>query len=129
MIFNLVELFSITFPTFNFVANGWQVGSANDSIAVSEGGGDADMQIDRKDFFIQLMSRAQDKTIAKSRLLDAFNLIQKKFGLILPAAEVGSDKFPAVKTWKIVALQLPGFIGNDENGRALFSVNFNITTE
>jgi len=31
--------------------------------------------------------------------------------------------------WKIVAVQLPGYIGADANGREEFSVNFTITTE
>lgn len=128
MIYNLVSYLSSQLSNYNYVVNGWQQGTPDNALMVSESNGDAADWIDRNDFFVQIMSRSQNKTVAKKQLQDTYNILQKKFGLTLPSVTIGSDNYPEVKTWKIVALQLPGFIGNDENGRALFSVNFNITT-
>ncbi len=131
MIYNLIEYIktNVSRETYNYVANGWQKNTPDNAISINDGGGDLPQWFDRNDFSIQIMSRGQDKTVAKTQIMDTYSIINKKFGLILPEVTVGGELYPQVKTWKIVAAQLPGFIGNDENGRALFSVNFIITTD
>lgn len=129
MIYNLLQYLIINLATIAFVSNGFQQDTIDNAVNVSEGGGIPDPQIDRKDFVIQVMSRAKDKPKARKLSYDVYNLINKKFGLTLPSDTVDGESFPAVKTWKITAVALPGFIGNDENGRPLFSTNYTVTTE
>ena len=129
MIYNLQQYLIANLATILFVSNGYQQDTIDNAVMLSEGGGIPNPQIDRKDYAIQVMSRAKDKPKSRKLSMDVYSLINKKFGLLLPLASVDGESFPAVKTWKITAIALPGFIGNDENGRPLFSTNYTVTTE
>ena len=128
-IFNLVEYLKTSLPGYSFTCNGQQSGSAADLIDVSESGGMEKNNFDRKDFTFTIVSYSNNKLTARIQGNEVNNLIQKKYGLTLPSVTIDSIIYPTVKTWKIAALSLLGFVGNDERGRAMFSANYSLTTE
>ena len=128
MIYNLTKYLVDNLPAISFTSNGFKKGSPNNVVSIVEGGGPPDPYIKRIDFSINIMSRADDNPTARKQAFAVYDIINKKFGLTLPADTVGAETFPAVKTWKIIAVAMPGYIGNDENGRPLFSNNYTITT-
>ena len=131
MIYNLVQYIKNSIAGYEVTCNGWQAGTTDRAANVSESGGDPHPWIKRNDFNIQIIARAKVKTTARVDIMAIYTLLHKHgwAGLTLPSATVDSIIYPAVKVWKIVAVQLPGYIGADANGREEFSVNFTITTE
>lgn len=128
MIYNLAQYLITNFPLYNFVVNGSAISSAEDVIDVLDNGGDDSHYIDRQDAAVQIMSRSQvSKTASSVMINDIYNLIKNVFGLTLPAVTVDGVLYPEVKTWRIVPVQRPGYIGSDEVGRFLYSFNVTIT--
>jgi len=109
--------------------NGLQADSPVDVINVEETGGPNDFYIDRRDYSVFVVAQANSKVKARDYAYSVYNLLHKKFRLILPEETVDSTLYPAVKTYRILATETPQSLGSDENGRNLFSVNFIITTE
>ena len=129
IIYNLTKYISNQLPAINLVVNGLQKNSDDTVVEIDDGGGEGQHNFDRNDFMIYMLSRSIDKTIAKKNLMDIYNLLNDKFGLLLPEETVATIVYPAVKTWRIVSTNLPISLGSDENGKNLFSTNFIITTQ
>jgi hypothetical protein len=53
-------------------------------------------------------------------------LIGGRFGLILPTGTDGTNSYPAVQVSQISLSSSVGYVGNDDNGRPLFSMNIQI---
>lgn len=129
MIYNLVKYLSDNLVSLYFVANGFQKNTPDIATDIKEGWGVENTQINRKDFSVLTISRAIDKPTARANAYAVYNLINKKFGLVLPEETVASTVYPQIKTWKIVSTNLPTPLGSDENGKTMFSTNYIITTE
>lgn len=128
MIYNLLAYLIAQLATISFTTNGFKKVSTKNVVVLSENGGDPNHYHDRKDYAIQIMSRAEDQPTARKQAYDVYNLINDKFGLTLPENTVKGETFPEQKTWRIIANALPGYIGDDENGLPIFSTNYIITT-
>ena len=127
MIYNLVQYLITNLPSFSFVANGLNSGSPNTVTIVSDTGGMVDHNTGRKDFTVQILSRSKDNFTVQKQSQTIFDLINNKFGLILPEVTVSGTVFPEIKTYRIVSLQAPGYIGTSEDNYEMYSFNVIIT--
>ena len=96
-------------------------------------GGEVQHDINRSDPVVQFLSRAGSSIVAKKQIDDVYELLKNKLGVLLPAKTIDEGTvreivYPAVKTYRIVPNQLPGYIGADNTNHEMWSVNFTITT-
>jgi len=129
MIYNLMGYLITQLPAIDFVANGWVEASPVNSVLLRQSGGDFANWYSRKDFAIQILSRAETSVVAKEQIDDVFDLLKNKLRLLLPAKTVNSVVYPAVQTYQTSPVQVPGYIGADEANLEMWSVNFRITTD
>lgn len=129
--YNLYEYLRthLSFSGKHFTVNGIQSETPDTNINISGNGGPENPNFDRKDLMISIVTTAIDKPKSRSLSYLVYDTINKKFGLTLPAVTVDGESFPAVKTWQIIGLAVPDYIGNDDNGRPMFAANYKITTE
>lgn len=129
MIYNLVAYLTAQLSLLNFVANGWDPDSAQDSISVVDTGGDPAHFHPRTDWAVQILSRANEVNVAKSQADSVYALLKNKFGITLPEVTVDAIVYPAIKTYQISPNQTPGYLGADEKHLEMFSFNLNIITK
>lgn len=127
MIYNLFKYLQNTFPALSFVVDGWEDEDQIESIQVRQTGGDVQHWFVRQDITFQFLSRSESKVLSKQNIELVYNDLRNRFGLTLPANTVGGKTYPALKTAQISPLQVPGYIGTDQNKYHLYSVNFVIT--
>lgn len=80
-------------------------------------------------FQLQVITRDKDSPGALGLAEDVYNLIDNKFGLILPSVTVNSRLYNAVVTAQISADNEPQFIGLTDNALHEFSTNYRIIYE
>jgi maltose-binding protein MalE len=129
MIYNLVEYLRLQLPTLNFIANGWDPDSEQNSIVINDTGGDPNHWIPRTDWAIQIISRANSVTLAKEQADTVYNLLKNKIGITLPQVTVNDIVYKAVKTYQISPMQTPGYLGADEKHLEMFSFNIVLITK
>ena len=130
MIYNLVEYLETELPTLVFTSNGWLPDTAEEANTVIDNGGDAPPIINRREWAIQIMSRAADKNDAYINIYAIFDQLNDRYSALeLPAVTVKSILYPAILTYQITANQLPGYIGSSNTNLEMYSVNFRITTK
>lgn len=130
MIYNLVEYLETELPALVFTSNGWLPDTQEEALTVIENGGETIPVINRKNYAIQILSRANSKTVARANIYTVFNQLNERYTtLVLPAVTVDGILFPAVNTYQILANQIPGYIGSSDSNLEMYSVNFRITTE
>ncbi len=128
MIYNLRKYLTLNLPDITFYANGWRPKSEHDSVMILQSGGDPEHWIDRTDWTVQIMSRAENIVNAKEQIDDVYAKLKNRYGLELPAITVDSIVYPLVKTYQISPLQTPGYIGADQANLEMWSFNIRITT-
>jgi hypothetical protein len=74
-----------------------------------------------KQFVLQFTCRDIDQVKAKSLTDKIYDELHGRFGLHLPAVNVGGTVFPEVEIGQISCQSTPQSIGEDENGRPEFS--------
>jgi len=129
LIYNLVKYLVDGNPGLSYCANGFKENSPDDCTSVNEGQGIEQSWYNREDITIQVVSRALKGTTARINNKSSYNLIKKKYGLTLPEVTVESVVYPAVKTWAIRPVTTPTYIGDDENGRPMYTFNVEITLQ
>lgn len=132
MVYNLVEYLKTQFTTLFFRANGFI--NATDTFPdtcnfVNAPGGDSAFWHDRRDNAIQIISRSLDSVTAKQNNDTIYDDLIKRFGFDLPAVTVNSIVYPLIMVWAFNPLQIPGWIGVDDNGRYLYSFNLRCVTK
>jgi hypothetical protein len=75
---------------------------------------------------VQIYTRDIDAPKARALARDVYNIINNKFGLILPSITVDGILYNEIQTAQISANSLPQSIGYDANGRAEYSTNYRI---
>ena len=128
MIYNLLQYLKTNLPTIDFVANGWNPDSDQDTVMISETGGDPKHWYDRTDWAVQILSRGKNTNIAKENADDVYNLLKNRFGLTLPQVIVNGVVYEAIKTYQISPLQTPSYLGATPENLEMFSFNLTITT-
>jgi len=129
MIYNLLQYLIVNLPLIVFIANGWSPDSDEDSVMVSDTGGDPKHFYLRTDWAVQIISRAMNVNVAKENVDNIYSLLKNKFGITFPEITVNGVVYPAVKTYQISPLQTPGYLGADEKHLEMFSFNLIITTK
>lgn len=134
MIYNLGEYVITQLPSIDFVINGWAKNSPGESVMLRQTGGDVQHDIDRSDPVVQFLSRAGSSIVAKKQIDDVYELLKNKLGVLLPAKTIDEGTirevvYPAIKTYRIVPIQVPGYIGADNANHEMWSCNFIVTTD
>lgn len=127
MIYNLYEYLKSELPSINFVVDGWENDSDIESVLLTATGGDPQHWFDRTDDTVRVLSRSNSKVFAKQRADNVYNKLKNRFGLTLPAANVGGVDYPEFIAAQISPIQSPGYIGADDNANHIYSVNFKVT--
>lgn len=127
MIYNLVKYCMTVFPTLAIYSDAWDNNSVDDSIKISDTGGEVDHNNGRIDASVQIMSRSKNRVDARTNIELVFQELKNRFGLLLPEVTVDSVVYPQVKTYQIVPMQNPGYLGATEESYHLYSFNVVIT--
>jgi len=127
MIFNLVAYLKAQLGTYTFIANGWRKDSPDESITVNDDGGTPDHYDFKVDLTVQIIARSRDSVTSRKYAEDTYNKLLNRFGLTLPEVTINLVTYSAVDTAQISPIQRPAFIGMDDEGRALYSFNIQIT--
>jgi len=128
VIYNMLQYLITNRPLINFVANGWNPDSNEDTIMISETGGDPQHWYDRTDWAVQVLSRAKNVEIAKENIESVYALLKNKFGLVFPQVIIGGVTYPQVITYQITPMQTPGYLGATPEHLEMFSFNLTIVT-
>lgn len=127
--FNLLQYLQTEIPALNYSVNGYGPTSPEDCIMIQGDSGEINHWYDRKDWQVQIISRAASRTGARVNSYTVFEKLKNRFGLELPDVTVDGELFEGFKTYQISPIQSPGYIGSDEAGREMFSFNITLTTE
>jgi hypothetical protein len=128
MVYNLVKYLLDNSSLTEIYANGFQAKSGDDCLTVKEGPTDERDWFNRQDQTIQILSRAKVKDNARKQLIEIRTLINKKYGLTFPLINVNGVDYPEIKTWACRPVSGIQYAGDDDKGRHVFSVYFDITT-
>ena len=126
--YNLFQYLKTLIPAIDFVVNGYGPKSPEDCVKINGTSGEPQHFYERNDWSLQLLSRSKDMVVAKDIIYQAYFAVRNKFGLQLPEYTLGTLIFPAIKAYRIVPMQTPGYIGADNAGREMFSFNITLTT-
>ena len=126
MIYNLVQLLRVQFPTVPIYAN-TRAGAVEDRhLLVFESGGAEKPHILYNTSTYQLFARDVDAPKARQLAFDVFHFLTSRFGLILPQATVDAVVYPQIQTAQISAIQVPYNLGQDDEGRTEYVCNYQI---
>lgn len=128
MIFNLVKYLRDSLPALTFISIADNVDSDEGTI-VTDTGGVSDHNFDKKDFAIQLMTKSKSLPSCQQDSTTIYNLLENVFNLTLPTVTVNSVVYPEIRTYRLVPVQTPGYIGVDSNGLHMYSFNIIVTTK
>ena len=129
MIYNLVKYLQTQILSLDFTCNGWKKDSPDSCVCVNDTGGTPAHSHDRTDHSVQVLARDRDSVKAKAAADSVYNKLKNVFGgLVLPAVSIAGVNYPAVTAWQIIPIQAPSWIGEDKEGRVLYSFNLTITT-
>jgi hypothetical protein len=130
MIYNLHLWIKTQFPSLPIYTNGFDPTSPDDGLEMNEGPGEDQSLWNRQDTVVQFVSRAKTKPNARENAINVYNYIAKRIGeCILPAVTVDSVVYPALSMWAVRPVSKPQYVGDDTNGRHLFSFSVEITTD
>lgn len=129
MIYNLVNYVQTQLSALVIVANGFAPDSPVEAITISQEGGTPGHWYDRNDNAIQILSRSNSTTKAKYNIELVYSLLKNRFGLLLPSVTVDSILYEAIQTYQISPIQVPGYLGNDDENLEMWSYNLMATTK
>jgi len=129
MVYQFVQYLIDNIIDVNFIANGANSSSQENLVIVSDTGGTVDHYTGRQDVSIQFLSRSKNNFVARAQSEKVFSLVNNVFGLLLPQTTVGGTLFPAVKTYRIVSVQAPGYIGASNDNYEMYSFNVIVTLD
>jgi hypothetical protein len=95
-------------------------------VVIKETGGGETAWFLLEEVAIQVYTRDIDAPKARELAHDVRNIINNKFGLLLPSVTVDGNLYNEIQTAQISANSLPQSIGYDANGRAEYSSNYRI---
>lgn len=134
MIYNLAQLLRTQFPTETVYVNG-RVKLAGQqhvparNVLLIDNGGTEKPWVKYQTCTVQVVARDVDAPKAKVLADALFVYVTSRFGLILPAITVDGVVHAQVSTAQISALQVPYYLGPDEDGRHEYVFNITIIKE
>ena len=126
ILYNLKQYLNNEFPTETIYAGSKKGDIPDRIIQLIDTGGTPSAWYEYVSETIQIIVRDIDNPKAYKLAKDIYDLINNRFGLILPSNVVGTDTYPEIQTAQISANQTPGYIGDDEGGRSEYSTNYRI---
>lgn len=129
MIYNLFEYISTALPNISFVANGFDIDTPEDAIAINKEGGTPTPNFPRTEHAVQIFSRARTTVNSQYNIMRVFNLLKNRFHLLLPSVTVNDIFYDEIQTYQITANQEPGYLGNDDKNGEMYSFNLKIITK
>lgn len=127
MVYNFIKYIEDNASTITLSANGFHADSAETCTSISIGGGDEQPWFNREDIRVHIMSRSNVRDTAYKNCTTVYDLVKKKYGLTLPAITVGGVLYPAVTAWAIRPQLPPQYVGDDAQGRAMFTATVEVT--
>lgn len=125
MIYNLSEYISAN-TSFVPVTNG--IIDESEGIFLTLTSGTDESRGIKKDFLVQIMAAYPTSVEAFQNLSTIYDLLVNRFVITLPEVTVNSVTYDAVDIAQILPMQSPGYLGSNENGLHMWSVNMQITT-
>ena len=123
MIYNIVY-YAQSQTSYTIKANGTPSGFKGNVIIMNLRGGDTPARINRTEYSLQLVVKNEQQVLGNEIIKDIYDVFDDIYNFILPEVTVNSKVYPAVTVAQCSPNQYPGYIGTDENGLHLFSVNF-----
>jgi hypothetical protein len=77
----------------------------------------------------QILTMDIDGPKARALAYLVYNLLQSKWGLVLPQITVDSIVFTEIETAQISSVQIPSSMGSDEEGRSVYVFNIIVIWE
>lgn len=125
IIYNLKKYLENEFPGESF-----RIGMDNNDpdrvVYISDFGGTETPWFEYHAKSIQVITRDADTPKAHKLSLDIYDKLNRKFGLILPSNTIDAIVYPQIQTAQLSGNALPGYIGEDDNGRHEFSTNYRL---
>lgn len=112
-----------------FVKHNFRKNSPSNCTLIKQSGGMSAKQFNRKETLIQILVRNESDNEAFKIINTIYDLIRYQFMITLPQTVIDSITYPAVIAAQITPNQLPGGIGQDNEGRYLYSLNITIISE
>ena len=134
-LYNLVQYLRDSFPGESFYCNqqentALQVTLPDRCASVRQTGGPVQPWTKYTQVTCQILVRDLDTPAAEKFAKDIYDLLNGRFGLILPdALNVGGVDYIAPTTAQISAIQFPYCLGQDSAGRTSFTTNYKIIFE
>jgi len=130
MIHNFYLWLKTQLPTLTFTKHNFKKNSNSTCILVRQYDGVPGPEYyDRKDFYLQIISRSKEDHEAFTNAVTVNNLLMHQFMIVLPAVTVDSVNYPSIVASKISTNQLPGGIGSDKEMRYMYVFNITIVTK
>ncbi len=129
MIYNLTAYLKEQFPLIQFIVNSWTVDSKETSILVSETGGDVSHYTGRRDVTIQFLTRSKNNWEAKKLSDSVYSKLFNRFGVTFPEVVIDDTTFPEIKSYRIVPIQAPYFLGVDKSSYNIYTFNVIVTLD
>lgn len=128
MIYNLYQYTIDNTTGFDIVVNGFQPSSNDECVTIQDSSGEEYPWFDRQDTLVQYISRATDSYTARVNAFICYDLINKKTNVSLPEITINGTTYAAVTAWGIRPVMRPQYVGDDDNGRSMYSFSVTITT-
>lgn len=125
MIYNLAQLLKDNTSLTIFV-NGYDDDTRG--VAVNQTGGEESFMSIKNDFTVQFMSRADTRVAAYEDIMTVYNYLKNRFIVVLPEVTINEITYPSITVYGFVPIQIPGYVGTDENRLHMWSVNIQIIT-
>lgn len=127
MIYNLAAFIESRIPGIVLVYDDFTPASPEECTLIRDTGGTPSHDLPREDRMVQCLSRFYDKRLGRGAIESIYDLLRRQFHITLPEVTLDGVTYPAVVAWRILPMQTPTYIGTDDNGKHLHSVNFVVT--
>lgn len=127
MIYNLAAFIESKISGIVLMYDDLTSASPAEGTLIRDTGGTPSHYLPREDRTVQCVSQFFDKRSGKSVLESIYSLLRAQFHITLPEVTLDGVTYPAIVAWRILPMQTPTYLGVDENGKALHSVNFIVT--
>jgi hypothetical protein len=128
MIYNLAQYLRDNLAGLVIVVNGFSQDTVADANCLNLGSGFEQPWFDRQDTLVTVYSRAISGPTAYYQNNKIYDLIKKRYGIILPAITVDGVIYPEVKTWAIRPVNRPQYAYDDDEKRPTYMFSVDITT-
>ena len=125
MIYNLVYYVQ-SLTSLTIKANGIPVGHTGPINVMLQRGGPVAAFHNRNEYAVQVMVKHESEIDAKQTIETIYNAMKNLYNIVLPEQTVKSVVYAAVTVSQLSPKQSPAYIGTDENGLHMYSVNFRV---